>query len=462
MVQDQTGAIIESGPDEWQIAQQDEHGLGRFALRGRWAGDTPGKVELRLVYEDTGVPVNTALDWHQAATRDDHTWSAVLDSVPAGGLYRLETRFNPEGNIAGEWSTRGDMRHFLGVGDLWVIAGQSNSAGYGRGPVHDPPELGVHLFRNSEQWALATNPMNESTDTQHVVNREAANSGHSPYLHFGRLLKQQLGYPIGLVQTALGGSALAAWNPTESKSAVLFNNMVHSVERAGGCVKGVLWYQGETDANEKDGTTYAERFINAVGAWREALHNPGMPVLTVQLNRVFQTPTDEAQRGWSLVREAQRQVPARLEGVSVVPAIDLPLSDGIHISPAGNLLLADRLARAALGMVYGRLVDYRAPNIQSARLADDRTIELAFTSVTSRMDNIDPTANSFLVEDKAGAVPVDKVVYPGDTTIRLSMGRAVSGAGCVHGGFGINPATLPVDMERLIPMLCFHAFTLAS
>jgi hypothetical protein len=106
-------------------------------------------------------------------------------------------------------------------------------------------------------------------------------------------------------------------------------------------------------------------------------------------------------------------------------------------------------------------VDYRALNIQSARLADDRTIELAFTSVTSRMDNIDPTANCFLVEDEAGAVPVDKVLYPGDTTIRLSMGRAVRGAGCVHGGFGINPATLPVDMERLIPMLCFHAFTLA-
>ena len=52
-------------------------------------------------------------------------------------------------------------------------------------------------------------------------NRETANSAHSPYLHFARLLKQQLNHPIGLVQTALGGSALAPWNPAESREMVV-------------------------------------------------------------------------------------------------------------------------------------------------------------------------------------------------------------------------------------------------
>ena len=93
------------------------------------------------------------------------------------GLNRLETRLRTADNPAGEWSPRG-IAALFGGSDLWVIAGQSNSAGYGRGPSEDPVELGVHLFRNSEHWALAAHPMNESTDTQHAVNREAANPGH--------------------------------------------------------------------------------------------------------------------------------------------------------------------------------------------------------------------------------------------------------------------------------------------
>lgn len=42
-----------------------------------------------------------------------------------GGLYRIETCMNhAETNGAIEWATRGDMIHHVGVGDLYVIAGQ--------------------------------------------------------------------------------------------------------------------------------------------------------------------------------------------------------------------------------------------------------------------------------------------------------------------------------------------------
>ncbi len=457
MTTNQVGAIITSGPSDWQIFQQNESQVASINLSGQWVSDTPGVVQARLVHEDTATAVTAELDWRDAETRADKTWAATLNDVPAGGLYRLETRFNPAGNVAKEWATRGDMRHFLGVGDLWVIAGQSNSAGYGRGPVYDPPELGVHLLRNSEQWALATHPLNESTDTRHPVNREGANSGHSPYLHFARLLKQYLNYPVGLVQAALGGSALAPWNPTETKSAVLFDNMVHCVEVAGGRVKGIVWYQGESDANEQDGATYAERFARAVGAWREALSNPSLAVITVQLNRVRMVVTPQLDLGWSLVREAQRQAPHLISNVAVVPALDLPLSDGIHVSPAGNLLLADRMARAAAQMVYGINIEAKAPEIHTAHRAEDGlSIRLTFTNVTSRMDTIDPTAICFTVEDTLGKVAIESVTYPGDASIVLKLRRALSGATVVHGAFGIDPPMAPCDMERFIPMTGFY------
>jgi sialate O-acetylesterase len=458
------GAVLTSGPSDWQIIQRDADGWGQLALAGRWVCPEPGVVEVCLVQQDTGVPVSRQLDWQPAATRPDGTWALTLNRVPAGGLYRLETRFNRTGNPKPEWSDRGDMRHCLGVGDLWVIAGQSNSAGRGLGPVYDPPELGVHLLRNTMQWALATHPLNDSTDTRHPVNREAANSGHAPHLHFARVLKQALGHPIGLIQTSRGGSYLEEWNPTDPEpSGGLYQNMLECIAAAGGRVTGVLWYQGEAEGGAGTGASYGERFERAVAAWRAGVGQPALPVLTVQLNRHYRPADAALARSWSLVREAQRQAAHRLPGVTVVPSFDLPLSDFIHTSPAGNMLLGDRLARAALGAVYGRPVDYRAPDLQTAvAAADGRRIDLTFAPVTSRMDNIDPNANCFQVEDSGGDVPITQVAYPGGPVVQLMLGRALAGRAVVHGGGGLAPATVPVDMEQLMPMLGFYGAAVAG
>ena len=368
------------------------------------------------------------------------------------------TRLNLPENLAGEWSARGDLRHFLGVGDLWVIAGQSNAAGYGRGPYADPPALGVHLFRNDETWALATHPLNDSTDTAHPVNREGGNPAHAPWLHFARLLQAELGHPIGLVQTSLGGSALAAWNPQEPGGAPLFDNMVYCIGLVGGRVRGIVWYQGESDTGTRElAETYADRFAAAVGAWRRALDAPDLPVLTVQLNRVYGIEAEWNDATWSLVREAQRQAATTLEGVAVVPALDLPLADGIHTAPGGNLLLGERMARAALGAVYGKPVHHLAPDIRSAKPTHDgKALELAFAPVTSRMGSNDPEANPFRVEDADGAVPVERIVYPGDHTVVLALARPLAGDAVVHGAWGMNPAMAPMDVERVMPMLGFH------
>ena len=452
------GAVIETGPADWQIFQQDSSGVATIDAAGRWVVDAEGEVEVRLVREDTAVAVTAALDWQKARMLPDRKWQATLTNVPAGGLYRFETRFRAKGTQAGEWSNRGDMRHFLGVGDLWVIAGQSNSAGYGRGPVADGPELGLHMFRHSETWAMASHPTNEATDTKHPANREGGNSGHSPYLHFARILKNELGHPIGLIPTALGGSPLSAWNPAQASPAVLFDTMVHTAALCGGQVKGALWYQGESDTNsDAEATTYAARFADAVAAWRKALGNPALPVLTVQLNRVYCCNTEPGNRNWTIVRDAQRRAAREIPGVAVVSIFDAPLSDGIHISPAGNMIIGERLARAALGMVHGKAVDWQCPDVVSARAsADGKEITLAFAPVTSRLDSIAQTDNPFLVEDAGGGVAIEKLLFPMDATIRLVLARPLAGKALIHGAYGTNPAIVPMDMERFVPMLGFY------
>ncbi|MFW6062107.1 MAG: sialate O-acetylesterase, partial [Planctomycetota bacterium] len=355
-----------------------------------------------------------------------------------------------------EWSLRGDMRHFLGVGDLWVIAGQSNSAGYGKGPYCDPPELGVHLLDNALRWRLATQPLNESTDTAHVANTEAANPGHGPWLHFGRLLLQQTCVPVGLVQVSLGGSALSRWNPAEDGDSGLHELMVETVRYCGGRVRGILWYQGETDGNPEQGETYLERFEAAVAAWREALGDPALPVLTVQLNRSQGPSSAGSDRGWSLVREAQRQAARRDENIAVVPAIDCGMSDHVHNDPQGNMVLAQRTADAARAIAWGLDVDWKAPDVAGARRTKgDAVIELTFENVRYRLANNDNAAVAFRVEDEQGEVGVRKVQHTGDEHLRLHLDRPLEGSAVVHGAWGADPPRAPYDDVRHMPILGF-------
>lgn len=451
------GVVIDSGPSDWQILQQDARGRVNIPLSGRWAHTSkPQEVLVRLVHEDTGVPPAKHLDWSAGRMNDDGTWQAQLKNVPAGGLYRIETALHlPNSPI--EWSFRGDMRHFVGVGDLWVIAGQSNSTGYGKGPVNDGPRLGVHLFNNAMRWTLASHPLNDSTDTAHPANREGGNSGHSHWLAWAGLVKEAMGFPIGLVQVSLGGSPLVSWNPAEKGEHPLYDTMVRCVEAVGGRVKGVLWYQGCSDTGTTEAAdSYKKRFIAAVRAWRKVTKNPAMRVVTVQINRVYWPPDAAGQYGWTAVREAQRQVARELTGAIVVPTLDLPLSDGIHTSPYGNLQLAQRCANAALGAFYGQDVDWQAPEpVRARRLSGGKIVEIEFAHVSGRMDSIDVTAIPFRVEDAQGAVEVTKVQYTLGPRVRLHLARALGVKAVVHGGYGFNPPIVPMDAPRMMPMLGF-------
>ena len=173
-------------------------------------------------------------------------WQVRIEGIPAGGLYRIETCLDNNIKRQMEWANRGDMIHHVGVGDLYVIAGQSNSAGYGKDPVYDPAVLGVHILRNSGKWDMASNPLNESTGTLHTNNMEDANPGVSPYLSFARSILRSTGTPVGLIQTSKGGSSLSEWDIRSDGH--LYRTMIEVVRSCTDRIKGVLWYQGCSDA----------------------------------------------------------------------------------------------------------------------------------------------------------------------------------------------------------------------
>lgn len=452
----QIGAIIEKGPVDWQIIQQ-VNGKADIRLSGRWAyGEKIDKPEVfaRIVDENTG---DSIIPWQPAEHTGEALWDITVKDIPTGGLYRIETCLEQNNNTALEWAIRGDMIHHIGIGDVYVISGQSNSAGYGKDPVYDPPEIGIHILKNNGKWALASHPMNESTGTMHEENREGANPGHSPYLSFAKYLKRELGYPIGLIQASLGGSPLSAWNPEED--GVLYKNMIKIISSQGNKVKGVLWYQGCSDTSEGSCDTYLERFKSMVSHLRKDLENESLPILTVQLNR-YVIPSDEiADRCWGMVREAQRQACRQIPDVYIIPSIDSALSDAIHNSSASNIVLGERLARTALGHIYGKRIMCDTPDLMSAEKVGDDVLLLTFNNVYGRLYMYEVGADNlpFVVEDEKGIVNIKDYEQRGADAIAITSDRKLEGKCLLHGASGRNPrGIIPVDFATHLPMLSFY------
>lgn len=443
---------INHGPLPFQILQQNAQGLGELHLAGTVRQNSPAdRVQARIVNE---ADQSSICPWQTAQMKPDGSWEHHFQAVPAGGLYRIETRLVLDG-VPPEWGNAGQVIHHIGVGDLWMIGGQSNAAGYGRGVIFDPPEPGVHILKNNEQWDIAAHPLNDPTGSTHA-NAEIANPGHSPYLCFARTLRAALGFPIGLIQTALGNSRLSQWNPTENPQAPLYHNLLHCVHLAGGRVRGLLWYQGESDTNPGLAETHESRFADFVGRLRADLNDPALPIILAQANRYTGRQSPEEHRGWSLLREAQRNA-RKLGNVAVVPTLDLPLSDDCHTSPAGNLVLARRKAEAALAMVYGKRRTPMVPNVCGAvRGIDGRSVELTFADVPSRLQFIAPGEADFTVEDERGFAPNRGAMCIDRDRVRLDLERPVSAGARVHSGFGANPTAHLRDAEQNVPILAFY------
>ena len=198
------GVFITDGVTDWQIVQH-TNGYANLSFSGTWQvpkaaveiGVKSAVPLIRVVHQDDNSQI---IPWTEAnISHGDNpchgTWNAEIQ-VPAGGLYRIETGLYTKSiNPDLRWTFRGDVRVHIGVGDIFVIAGQSNSSGYGRDWAFDPPMPGVHLYRNRKKWDLACHPINESTFAADEVNAELGVSGVSPTYPLASILLSYLTIP---------------------------------------------------------------------------------------------------------------------------------------------------------------------------------------------------------------------------------------------------------------------------
>jgi sialate O-acetylesterase len=443
-----SGVIITKGPQNWQIFQRGRRGTADIEIEGTWSiTETEFFVQARIVNEYTNAPVTRYLDW-QAASMDltAKRFAMTFRDVPQGGLYRIETRARRP-NTPFRWALRGDCVHHIGVGDLYVIAGQSNASGTGKGTVTDGPELGVHLFGNNECWRLATHPLEDATDTLHPITITGIFHGHSPWLVFGKRIQTYTGIPVGLIPTALGGSSIKQWIKDDGQPGDLSENMADMIRKAGGSITGVLWYQGESDTTPEGVECYPNRFEKWVSLTRSLVNNETLPILTAQLNGHLDHDRPYME-SWCHIRELQRSMARTMSNVHMVVTIDCSLSDEVHNHAASNVTIGERFADTALEVIYGYAIDSRFPEPVEVHFRNEQCIEVVFAHLSGDWTQV-AKIRDFTVEDEAGIIPIRWVEVDDQNRVFIHLDRNATRFAVLHGLFGYTPSiTLRDDGGR--------------
>ena len=120
-------------------------------------------------------------------------------------------------------------------------------------------------------------------------------------------------------------------------------------------VKGVLWYQGESNDERPD--SYEERLQQMIHLWRKMWKEESLPFVVAQLPN-FSIDLEDKNDAWPRIREAQRKA-GGLKNVAVTVNLDLGEDNDLH--PLNKREVAYRMSLAVRAMIYGERVIFRGP-----------------------------------------------------------------------------------------------------
>ncbi len=331
------------------VLQRNAGGVSDASISGRCAGE--GAVSARVTRNGRAVRGFARVAVGKAVGGE---FTARLKGLPAGGPYDVELRVDETGELVRAVDVL--------VGDVWILAGQSNMQGVGLLADREPPHEHVRAFYMDDRWDVAEDPihnMHAAVDVVHGGPHETPPPappqavGVGPGVSFGRAMLDATGVPQGLIACAHGGTSMSQWDPKlkGKGTASLYGATVRRFGKCGGRVRGVIWYQGESDANPGAVDHFTGRNRHLVDAMRSDFGDRRLPVVMVQIGRVANWQ-DHA--SWNAVQDRQRRLPELIDHLAVVPAIDLALDDLIHISGVGQRRLGRRMAAAMNVLLHGR------------------------------------------------------------------------------------------------------------
>lgn len=396
----------------------------------------------------------------------DGNWQVLLDPMPANSASQTLI-------VSGDKTPAPCTIANVVVGDVWLCSGQSNmerELGLRSG---QQPLVNWEAEAASAQYPLIRHllvkngpseiPATKLSGSWQLCSPQTAPTFTAVGYYFGRDLHKQLGVPIGLINSSVGGTPAEAWTSREILEAgfpEIFANYEKAIAgypaalarfqqeepallaqwtkdcetarkdgkpeprkpvaprdpRASAmrpvglfngkiaplipsALKGVIWYQGEANCNRAK--QYRKLLPAMIGDWRARWQQPRLPFLFVQIAPYHKMPPE--------LREAQLLTWQNTPNTAMVVTADVGDAQDIH--PTRKEPVGARLALAARATVYGENIVYSGPLFSRLSIEGERAI-LHFQHVGSGLVAKDGPLRGFTLSgDGQNFVPVQAEIH---------------------------------------------------
>jgi len=355
----------------------------------------------------------------KAKANTDGTWQVSFPTMTAGGPYRCDI------------STKGTRRTIkdIYIGEVWLCSGQSNmelplsvTTNAREEMANAGRQRHLRLFNmpalyptNNTQWTTeALDSVNRlqylKQGTWTESNAETASRFSAVAYHFGRKLADSLQVPVGIICNAVGGTTTESWidrQTLEWDFPIILKDWYHSdfgqpwarqralhniaksplsklqrhpyepaymfeagmLPLAGYAIKGVAWYQGESNAHNIE--LHERLFRLLQKSWRTFFKQPHLPFYTVQLSSLNRP-------SWPEFRNSQRLLAEQDPHTWMVVSTDM--GDSLDVHYRNKRPIGERLALQALHHSYGHAVLSEGPTCVSTTPKDAHTLLLTFNN----------------------------------------------------------------------------------
>jgi len=216
------------------------------------------------------------------------------------------------------------------IGDVFLIAGQSNAANHGESVTQSQYESNHVLDAQTGRWSRLKDPLPVATFE--------ANRG-SPWPTFADKLSEATGSPVGVSSVAYGGSSISLWLHGNNSTPPFVNRLIMAAKAVPNCnFKAVLWHQGETDAI--NGTSRDAYKSLMVQLRNKFIQETGCQQPWIVANASYVPPSFKiSQSQMDVIRQAQQDL-WNMPGFMQGPDTDTQISiqdrfDTLHFSLAG-------------------------------------------------------------------------------------------------------------------------------
>jgi len=348
----------------------------------------------------------------------DGKWLVKLDPSPA----------NEKGQILKATSGTNSIEvSDILIGEVWLASGQSNMEWKLKQCVAQSVEAEKAEDPLLRLVGISHSPSREPSDnvkiSWNLSSKGSALNFSAVGYFFGRELRRDLKVPVGVIQSAVGGTPAEAWTPIEflqaepdfakavkdreeysnwyprllekyekekpaydlavaeaektgakppkklrppnppeknpNLASVLWNGMIHPLVPYP--IRGVIWYQGEANAYRAE--VYEKLLTGMIGSWRKAWGQGDFPFLIVQLADFNYNEEGGSGTTWAKLRDAQSAVADHVAKTGM--AVILGLGEPGDIHPQRKMEVGQRLALLAKRIAYGQEVDGDGPIYQS-------------------------------------------------------------------------------------------------